>query len=42
VTAAHGKREKRNGQRDSNWPNWYAANMMAGRDRAADVIDYRL
>ncbi len=23
--AAHGEHEKRTGQRDANWPDWYAA-----------------
>ena len=27
--AAHGEHEKRNGQRDANWPDWYAAYMAA-------------
>jgi catechol 2,3-dioxygenase-like lactoylglutathione lyase family enzyme len=27
--AAHGLHEKRTGQRDANWPDWYAAYMMA-------------
>jgi catechol 2,3-dioxygenase-like lactoylglutathione lyase family enzyme len=27
--AAHGEHEKRIGQRDENWPDWYAAYMMA-------------
>jgi catechol 2,3-dioxygenase-like lactoylglutathione lyase family enzyme len=27
--AAHGQHEKRTGQRDANWPDWYAAYMMA-------------
>jgi catechol 2,3-dioxygenase-like lactoylglutathione lyase family enzyme len=27
--AAHGEHEKRIGQRDANWPNWYAAYMVA-------------
>jgi catechol 2,3-dioxygenase-like lactoylglutathione lyase family enzyme len=27
--AAHGDHEKRNGQRDANWPDWYAAYMAA-------------
>jgi catechol 2,3-dioxygenase-like lactoylglutathione lyase family enzyme len=26
---AHGRREKRTGQRDTNWPDWYAAYMVA-------------
>jgi catechol 2,3-dioxygenase-like lactoylglutathione lyase family enzyme len=27
--AAHGEHEKRIGQRDENWPDWYAAHMVA-------------
>jgi hypothetical protein len=27
--AAHGKHERRTGQRDENWPDWYAAYMAA-------------
>ena len=27
--AAHGEHEKRTGQRDPNWPEWYAAYMVA-------------
>jgi hypothetical protein len=27
--AAHGEHEKRLGQRDANWPEWYAAWMVA-------------
>src|SRR5207245_9084562 len=27
--AAHGEHEKRIGQRDANWPEWYAAYMVA-------------
>jgi catechol 2,3-dioxygenase-like lactoylglutathione lyase family enzyme len=27
--AAHGEHEKRTGQRDTNWPQWYAAYMVA-------------
>jgi catechol 2,3-dioxygenase-like lactoylglutathione lyase family enzyme len=27
--AAHGEHEKRTGQRDANWPDWYSAYMMA-------------
>ena len=27
--AAHGEHEKRTGQRDANWPNWYAEFMVA-------------
>jgi hypothetical protein len=26
---AHGQHEKRTGQRDENWPDWYAAYMVA-------------
>ena len=29
AAAAHGDRQKRNGQRDANWPDWYAAYMAA-------------
>lgn len=29
AAAAHGEHEKRNGQRDANWPEWYAAYMAA-------------
>jgi catechol 2,3-dioxygenase-like lactoylglutathione lyase family enzyme len=29
AAAAHGKHEKRNGQQDANWPDWYAAYMAA-------------
>lgn len=27
--AAHGEHEKRTGQKDANWPDWYAAYMVA-------------
>lgn len=27
--AAHGEHEKRTGQRDANWPDWYAEYMAA-------------
>jgi len=27
--AAHGEHEKRTGVRDENWPEWYAAYMIA-------------
>ncbi|XXF80200.1 VOC family protein [Myxococcaceae bacterium GXIMD 01537] len=27
--AAHGQHEKRTGQRDANWPDWYAAYLVA-------------
>jgi len=26
--AAHGQHEKRTGQRDENWPDWYAEYMV--------------
>jgi catechol 2,3-dioxygenase-like lactoylglutathione lyase family enzyme len=29
VEAAHGEHEKRTGERDANWPDWYAAYMVA-------------
>jgi catechol 2,3-dioxygenase-like lactoylglutathione lyase family enzyme len=29
AAAAHGEHEKRDGQRDENWPDWYAAYMAA-------------
>ena len=29
AAAAHGEHEKGNGQRDANWPHWYAAYMAA-------------
>jgi catechol 2,3-dioxygenase-like lactoylglutathione lyase family enzyme len=29
AAAAHGQHEKSNGQRDANWPEWYAAYMAA-------------
>ena len=29
AAAAHGEHEKRNGQRDGDWPDWYAAYMAA-------------
>jgi len=29
AAAAHGEHEKRIGQRDENWPDWYAAYMLA-------------
>ena len=32
--AAHGEHEKRTGQRDANWPDWYAAYMVAEQSDA--------
>jgi catechol 2,3-dioxygenase-like lactoylglutathione lyase family enzyme len=34
--AAHGEHEKRTGQRDANWPDWYAAYMVA--EQAGGVL----
>ncbi|HEU0054562.1 MAG TPA: VOC family protein [Longimicrobium sp.] len=33
--AAHGEHEKRTGARDANWPDWYAAYMVAEQSGAA-------
>lgn len=33
--AAHGEHEKRTGQRDENWPDWYAAYMVAEQSGTA-------
>lgn len=33
--AAHGEHEKRTGRRDENWPDWYAAYMVAEQVGAA-------
>jgi catechol 2,3-dioxygenase-like lactoylglutathione lyase family enzyme len=33
--AAHGEHERRTGQRDDNWPDWYAAYMAAEQAGAA-------
>jgi catechol 2,3-dioxygenase-like lactoylglutathione lyase family enzyme len=34
ASAAHGEHEKRIGQRDDNWPDWYAAYMVAEQSGA--------
>ncbi|HTA70659.1 MAG TPA: VOC family protein [Bryobacteraceae bacterium] len=34
AAAAHGEHEKRIGQRDENWPDWYAAHMVAEQSGA--------
>jgi catechol 2,3-dioxygenase-like lactoylglutathione lyase family enzyme len=34
--AAHGEHEKRTGERDANWPGWYAAYMVA--EQAGTVL----
>jgi catechol 2,3-dioxygenase-like lactoylglutathione lyase family enzyme len=36
AAAAHGEHEKRTGQRDENWPDWYAAYMVA--EQAGKVL----
>lgn len=33
--AAHGRHEERTGERDDNWPDWYAAYMVAEQSGAA-------
>ena len=39
AAAAHGEHEKRTGERDADWPDWYAEYMVAraGRRGAADM-----
>jgi hypothetical protein len=34
--AAHGEHEKRTGEADANWPEWYAAYMVA--ESAGDTL----
>jgi hypothetical protein len=34
--AAHGEHEKRTGERDANWPDWYAAYIVA--EQAGDEL----
>jgi hypothetical protein len=34
ASAAHGEHEKRLGKPDPNWPNWYAAYMVAEQEGA--------
>ena len=36
--AAHGEHEKRTGQRDANWPDWYAAYMVAEQSGAEPPV----
>ena len=36
AAAAHGEHEKRTGERDANWPEWYAAYMVA--EQAGDEL----
>jgi hypothetical protein len=33
---AHGKHEERTGERDENWPDWYALYMV--RERAGEEL----
>jgi len=35
---AHGEHEKRTGQRDENWPDWYAAHMVAEQTGKGDWV----
>jgi len=37
--AAHGEHEKRTGQRDANWPDWYAATWWRSRQALDDLSD---
>ena len=34
VAAAHGEHEKRTGEHDDNWPDWYAAYMVSEQSGA--------
>ncbi len=36
AAAAHGEHEKRTGQEDANWPDWYALYMV--RERAGEEL----
>jgi hypothetical protein len=36
AAAAHGEHEKRTGEADANWPDWYADYMV--RDRTGDEL----
>ncbi len=36
AAAAHGEHEKRTGEEDSNWPDWYALYMV--RERAGEEL----
>jgi len=36
AAAAHGEHEKRTGQRDENWPEWYAQYMV--REQAGETL----
>ena len=38
AASAHGDYEKRNGQRDANWPDWYAAYMAAEQAGAEQPV----
>ena len=36
--AAHGEHEKRTGQRDADWPDWYAEYIVRGTGRQAAAV----
>jgi hypothetical protein len=36
AAAAHGEHEKRTGEADANWPDWYADYIV--RDRTGDEL----
>jgi hypothetical protein len=36
AAAAHGEYEKRTGQRDENWPDWYAERLV--REQAGEEL----
>ena len=36
AAAAHGEHEKRTGEADANWPDWYALYMV--RERAGEEL----
>jgi hypothetical protein len=40
--AAHGKHEKRTGQRDADWPNWYSEYMARNRPASLCPHEQRL
>jgi len=40
AAAAHDEHEKRNGQHDANWPDWYAAHMVA--EQTGRISDFSI
>ena len=42
AAAAHGEHEKRTGEADANWPDWYAAYMVRGAGRRRSCRHERL